>query len=178
MLSYLAAMLLLTFTAVGWVLTVLGMPGNWLMVLAAGLYAWWGPHEGVLQIGWPAVVGLAVLATLGELLELVASVWGARRAGGSRRAAVFALLGSLAGALLGALVGVPIPLVGSMIAALLGAALGALTGAALAEFSLGEKTAQSWRVGRAAFWGRLWGTGAKTVVATIIVAAVFVAVVI
>ena len=178
MLSYLAVILLLSAIAAGWVLTVLGMPGNWLMVLAAGLYAWWGPDEGVLQIGWPAVVGFAVLAVLGELLELAASVWGARRAGGSRRAALFALLGSLGGAVLGALLGAPIPLIGSMIAALLGAALGALTGAMFAEFSLGENPTKSWRVGRAAFWGRLWGTGAKTAVATALAAAILVAVVI
>ena len=74
----------------------------------------------------------------------------------------------MAGALLGAAFGLPIPLVGPPLAALLGGAVGALAGAAFAEYSRGEATRQSLRVGGAAFLGRLLGTGAKTLVATIL----------
>lgn len=163
-----AVVLLVSATAAGWTMTFLGLPGNWLMVGFAALYAWLGPSSGILQIGWFLVLAMAVLAAGGELAELATSVWGARHAGGSRRAAVFALFGSIAGAIAGAVLGIPIPIIGSPIAALLGGALGALTGAAAAEHSLGETPRQSFRVGHAAFWGRILGTGAKTVVGTVI----------
>ncbi len=151
-------------------LTLMGLPGNWLMVFSAVLYAWLGPTTGTLQIGWWAVLAVTALAVVGELAELAASVWGARRAGGSRRAAISSLFGSMAGAVVGALLGIPIPLIGSPIAALLGGALGALAGAAAAEHSLGETPGRSLRVGHAAFWGRILGTGAKGVAGTMIAA--------
>ena len=94
---------------------------------------------------------------------------GAKGGGGSRRAAVFSLIGSLGGTLLGAAVGLPIPIVGSALGVVLGGALGALAGAVFAEYTLGEKMQQSFRVGRAAFWGRLLGTGVKTFIATLLV---------
>jgi len=175
LLSYSAAVLLLLVTACGWVLTMIGMPGNWLIVLAAAAYCWLGPTEGNMHIGWQMVVGLVVLALIGELLELAASMWGTRRAGGSRRAAVLSVLGSIAGAIVGAIIGAPIPVIGSLIAALLGGAIGALAGAAFAEHTHGETPDQALRVGAAAFWGRLWGTGAKTAIATLLVLGVVVA---
>lgn len=177
-LPYLSAILLVGATVVGWTLTLVGLPGNWLMVLAAACYAWLGPASGVMQISWFAVGVLAALATVGELAEFVASMWGARRAGGSRRAALFALAGSLIGAIGGGIVGVPIPIVGPPIAAVMGGAFGALIGAGMAEHSRGERAHQSWRVGQAAFWGRLLGTGIKTAVATIIAAVIVGAIVV
>ena len=111
---------------------------------------------------------MTALATGGELAEFGASVWGARRAGGSRRAAVFSLIGSLIGAVAGATLGLPIPILGPPLAAVLGGAIGALASAALAEHTRGESSSQSLRVGSAAFVGRLLGTGAKTVAATVL----------
>lgn len=167
-LTYSAVILLVAGALLGWCLTLVGLPGNWFMVFCAALYAWLGPGNGVLQMGWGTVVATALLAILGELAELAAGVWGARRAGGSRRAAVFALLGSLVGAVVGAALGVPIPVIGSLVAAVLGGAVGALAGAAFAEHSRGEALRTSWRVGHAAFWGRLQGTLVKTLAGTII----------
>ncbi|NOZ39342.1 MAG: DUF456 domain-containing protein [Planctomycetes bacterium] len=163
-----AILLLLIAIGVGWALTLMGLPGNWLMVAAAALYAWLTPTTGPTQITWITLLVMTVLAFGGELAELAAGVWGARRAGGSRRAAIFSLVGSMAGALLGASLGLPIPLIGPPVAALLGGALGALAGAAFAEQSRGETSRHSLRVGIAAFLGRLLGTGAKTFVATIL----------
>jgi len=163
---------LLMAVVAGWALTLLGMPGNWLAVAAASLYAWLGPSEGVLQIGWGTVAALVVLAAAGEIAELVASVWGAQRAGGSRRAALFSIFGSFVGAIVGATLGIPIPLIGSAVAAVLGGAVGALAGAALGEQSRGEALGRSLRVGHAAFWGRLLGTAAKSAVATTLALAI------
>ena len=167
-LPILLAILLVALVLLGWTLTLFGLPGNWLMLAAAAGYAWLGPVEGDMPITWTTVLVIAVLCAVGELAEFLAGMWGARRAGGSRRAAVFALLGSLAGAIGGGILGVPIPVVGTAVGAVLGGAFGAFAGAGLAEMSRGESDGKSWRVGHAAFWGRLLGTGAKTLVATII----------
>lgn len=173
-----AIVLLLVSVAAGWGLTLLGMPGNWLMVGASALYVWLAPAMGITQIAWSTVIALTVLSAGGEIAELAAGVWGARRAGGSRRAAVFSLIGSMGGALLGAMLGLPIPVLGPPIAAVLGGSLGALAGAAFAEHTLGEDSRQSLRVGSAAFLGRLLGTGAKTLIATILAVAIAVALIV
>ena len=170
-----AILLLVAASVLGWILSLVGMPGNWIIVASAALYAWLGPGSGAPQVGWTAVVALAALAAAGEFAEFAAGMWGARRAGGSRRAALFALIGSIVGAIGGAAVGLPVPVLGSAVASIAGGALGALAGAAFAEHTRGESPSQSLRVGCAAFWGRLLGTGVKTIVATALVVGVLVA---
>jgi uncharacterized protein YqgC (DUF456 family) len=161
-------LLLLFAMGFGWLLTLLALPGIWLMVGAAALYAWLGPQTGVTNMTWNTVIAMLILAIIGEIAEFLAGVIGASRAGGSRRAAVYSLMGSLIGAIGGASAGIPIPVIGSAIGAVVGGALGAFGGAAYAEHSLGMEVQQSMKVGQAAFWGRLLGTGAKTVFASII----------
>jgi uncharacterized protein YqgC (DUF456 family) len=168
-LFFLAAILLVLLYGAGWVMTLLGLPGAWLMVVAAALYAWLMPAESRLAIGWPTVFVLVALALLGELIESAASAMGARRAGGSRRGMALSVVGSIAGAILGAGVGIPIPVMGSVIGAVLGAAIGAFIGSVVGETWKGHDLEMSWRVGEAAFWGRLVGTLAKLGVATAMV---------
>ena len=170
--SILYAILLLTILLLLWLLTVVGMPGNWLMVAAVALYAWLVPHDAAASFGWGVVLTLAVLAGLGELLEAVAGALGVAKAGGSRRGAVLALLGSLAGGLLGMAVGLPIPLVGSLVAAVLFAGIGALLGAMVGEQWKGRDLDESWAVGKGAFWGRLLGTLGKVLVGSIMIVVV------
>lgn len=164
----LAIGLIVLAIAGGWTLTLLGLPGNWLMVAATALYSWLTPSTRITHISWTTVLVLLLFAVLGELAEFAASMWGARRVGGSRRAAVFSLLGSLLGALVGGTLGVPLfPVLGPPVAAVLGGAVGAMIGASFAEHTRGETSGQSLRVGKAAFVGRLLGTGVKTLVATV-----------
>lgn len=158
--------LLLAVVAMGWLMNFVSLPGNWLIALATAIYAWWVPVEQRTGIGWTVVVVLLLLASLGELLEFAAGAAGVAQVGGSRRSAVLAILGSLGGGFVGAWLGVPIPLLGTMIGILLGAALGALAGGAVGEFSAGRSPDQCWRVGHAAFWGRLLGTFGKLAVGT------------
>lgn len=154
----------------GWFLTLVGLPGTWLIVASAAIYAWLGPAaDSRIALGWPTVVILLLLALLGEGLETLAGAAGARRAGGSRRGMLLAIIGSVFGALFGAGIGVPIPLLGPLIGAILGAAVGAFGGAIAGETWKGRTLDHSWRVGESAFWGRLWGTVAKLAIATIMV---------
>lgn len=171
---YLGLLLLLITLAAGWCLTMLSMPGNWLIVAAAALFAWLAPPESY-DISWQVVALLIGLAVTAELLELAASALGAKRAGGSRRGAMLAIAGSVVGALVGAGVGVPIPIIGSLVAAILFAGIGALAGAMLGETWKGRTLAESWKVGQSAFWGRLLGALAKTGIATAMVVITLVA---
>ena len=66
-------------------------------------------NSGVLQIQWSTVIALFILAIVGEIVEFLAGVVGARRAGGSSRAAIYSLIGSFVGALGGATVGFRFP---------------------------------------------------------------------
>jgi len=169
------ALLLILIVLAGWILTLLGMPGNWFMVVAVIVYVLLVPVGSSAAIGWGVVVALVALAALGELLEFLAGALGVTRAGGSRRGAVLALAGSLIGAVVGLFVGVPIPLVGPAVGAVLLAGVGAMVGAVLGESWKGRGLGESCRIGRAAFWGRVLGTVAKTIVGAAMVATIVIA---
>ena len=117
--DYLWATLLVLTLAAGWGLTLLSMPGNWLMVAAAALYAYFIPATSPVHLGWGAVIALTVLAVLGELAELLAGALGATSKGGSKRGAVLAAMGAIPGAVLGAIVGSLIPVVLHIVAVVL-----------------------------------------------------------
>jgi uncharacterized protein len=171
------ALLLVVVLLASWLLTFLNLPGNWLMVLATAVYACFVPPDSRAAIGWKVVVAILVMAILGEIVELIAGAAGTVKAGGTRRGALFALLGSVVGGFVGILVGVPIPIVGPVFAALLFAGLGAMTGAMLGEISVGKSLGTSWQVGKAAFRGRLIGTLGKTLLGAamlvLVIAALF-----
>lgn len=159
-----------------WLLNLISLPGNWLAVALVVGYVWLGPETGRGAIGY-GVAGLVFgLALLGEIVEFIAGALGASRAGASRKSTIYAVIGSMAGALLGGVMGVPIPIVGSLVAALLFGALGATAGAMYGEWTDGKGWQESWTVGHAAFWGRLFGTLGKIAAGGGILAAVLVAV--
>jgi hypothetical protein len=172
MITFFFALLLIVVLLIGWALTLFGMPGNWLMALATAVYAYLMPAESAAAIGWKVVVVLIILAAMGEIIELLAGSMGAARAGGSKRGAVLALLGSITGGIVGIFIGMPIPLVGPIFAALLFAAGGAMTGAIIGEIWAGRRLDASWQIGKAAFVGRLVGTLGKILIAAVMLALV------
>ena len=125
---------------------------------------------------WWVLIALLVLATLGEIIEFAAGAFGATSAGGSKRGAVLALLGSIGGGVLGVLVGVPIPVIGQIMAALLFACVGAMAGAMLGEHWKGRTLEEGVQVGQAAFFGRLFGTLGKLMCGAVMLVVVVVAV--
>jgi len=168
------ALLLIAILVVSWLLTLLGLPGNWLIVAATAAHAYLVPAGSSTAIGWKVVVALLVLATLGEIVELLAGAAGTTRAGGSKRGALLALVGSVVGGLVGICIGLPIPLVGPIVAAVLFAGLGAMAGAILGESWAGQNLRESWQIGRSAFWGRLAGTLAKITIGAVMIVIVMV----
>ena len=158
-----------------WASNLFGLPGNLLIVVAVAAYAYYQPVPPPLSIGWVTVGITAFLAALGELVEFAAGAAGVTKAGGSRRGALLALAGSIVGGIVGMFVGLPVPIIGPLLGALIFAGLGAMVGAFLGEQWKGRNLDQSWHVGKAAFWARLFGTLAKTMLGAVMVAIALVA---
>ena len=102
-------------------MVVLALPGVWVMVLVAAACKWWQPEV----ITWNAVLTLAIIAIVGEAIEMVASAAGAKKFGGSKRGAVGAIVGTMIGAILGSVL-IPIPVVGTIVGGIVGAGVGAI----------------------------------------------------
>lgn len=154
---YLLATILVVLNAFFLALNIVGLPGNWLMIICTLLFAWWqGPNLPGGVIGVPTLVALVVLGVVGEVLELVAGAAGSRQAGGSRRGSLGALMGGVVGGIAATFL-IPIPVIGSLIGACGGAFLGALG----MELTTGRDMAASIRSGIGAGKGRLVGTVVK-----------------
>lgn len=160
-----------------WLIGLLGLPGNWLMVVAAGVYALAVPEAAAESLWWIALALLLILAIIGEGIEMLASAHGVRKHGGSKRSALLSFVGALVGAIVGAVIGTGVmPVIGSLFGALLLSGAGALGGAFLGEQWIGRSVDDSLQVGQAAFWSRLAGTAAKMVIGCVMLAVVLVAV--
>ena len=147
-------------------LTLIGLPGTWLMAATTLGFAWWRWNpalDGSHQIFSPATLFILVgLAILGEVWEFSAGMAGAKMAGGSAWGAAGALIGSIVGGIVGTFA-IPIPLIGSLLGACGGAAAGAFAGEAL----IGRSDDEALRSGIGAGIGRLRGTLAKMMVAVV-----------
>ncbi|HET6326889.1 MAG TPA: DUF456 domain-containing protein, partial [Planctomycetaceae bacterium] len=135
---YSCAVLLLVAMAGAWLANAFALPGNWLMVGLAALFAFIFPVSSGRGIDWKTIGVAVALAVLGEIVELVAGAAGAKQSGASRRAMFLAVVGTMIGSVLGAFVAIPIPVVGSIVGAVGGGALGAFAGAYIGETALGR----------------------------------------
>jgi len=138
-------------------LVLFGLPGNWLMVLSTALFAWWTWDRQVFSGG--TLIAIVVLAGIGELLEFLGGMAGARRAGASWRASLAGILGALLGALVGTVM-LPVPLVGTLVGASVGAGLAVW----FVETSRGAHPELSWHRAVGAGVGELIGILSKFVI--------------
>jgi uncharacterized protein YqgC (DUF456 family) len=122
------------------------LPGTMLVLGGIVLGAW---IDNFTRVGWIAIAAVTVLALLAWLMDYVAALLGARRAGASRQALVGAALGTVAGVFMG--------LVGVLFMPLVGAALG--------EYLARRSHHQAVKVGVATWLGLLAGMLAKFVLA-------------
>jgi uncharacterized protein YqgC (DUF456 family) len=150
------------------VLIVLGLPATWLMVAAAvaikggALIGWWPGLEPMFD--WWTIGVVAALALLADITDTVAGSLGAKRAGGSRRSYIGAILGGIPGAIAGTFM-LPVPLVGT----LAGGAIGAGLGATLFQLTSEQHTIGSAsKVGAGAAAGWLVAVIIKLVIALIV----------
>jgi uncharacterized protein YqgC (DUF456 family) len=156
----LIATLLAIVNLVFLVSVIFGLPGTWLMVLATALVAWW---QRDLTISPWTLLAMGLIALAAEVVELLAGLLGASRAGGGWRASLAATVGGLVGAVAGTLL-IPVPILGTLV--------GACAGAGLAATAVHRSPSQSpqlaLRVGLSAGIGRLVGTLVKLALALLI----------
>ena len=158
-----------------WLIGLLGLPGNWLMLIATAIYTVAVPEVGTESLWWVVLAVRLVLAIVGEAIEMLASVHGVRKHGGTKRSALLSFVGAIVGAIFGAVIGTGfMPIIGSLIGALLLSGAGALGGAFLGEQWSGRSVDDSLQVGQAAFWARLAGTAAKMVIGCVMLAVILV----
>jgi uncharacterized protein len=122
------------------------LPGTLLVFGGLVLGAW---IDDFTRVGWFALGAIAVLAVLAWLMDYVAAMLGAKRAGASRQAIIGAAIGTVAGIFVG--------IVGVLFMPLVGAAAG--------EFMARRNHQQAVRVGIATWLGLLAGMLAKFVLA-------------
>lgn len=142
--------ILLVFLLAGMVLNVLTLPGNWLILLATFLFGW---ATGWNYVGKFTLIGLLVLASLGELVEFLAAGRATAKVGGSRWGAVGAIVGGLIGGIVLTPL-IPIPILGTLIGVLVGTFLGSAAG----EWLAGKEVFETLHLGAVATKGRLYGT--------------------
>lgn len=167
---YLWVVLLLFGASIAWTTNFFAMPGNWMIVGLAALFAMTtGSGEAAQGLNWQGVALLALIAAGGEAIEFFASAAGAAKKGGSRRAVILAIAGTIAGSITGAIMGLPIPLFGPLAGALIGGAGGAFAGAYLGEMWKHGGLDKSISVGWGAFFGRIFGTVGKLLVGIVMI---------
>jgi len=150
-------LLLLAICLAAFASLLFGLPGTFLIVVAALVYAW---ATRFAAVTWSTVGWLCLLALSAEGFELLAVTAGAAGERPSRRVMVAAVVGGI----VGGLVGTPL-LFG--VGSLLGALAGAFTGAAVAAISEGGSMGAAFSAGRTAFRGRLLGFVLKAAVAVV-----------
>jgi uncharacterized protein YqgC (DUF456 family) len=133
------------------VLTIITLPGLWLMLLTVLVYAWLTDWA---YLGWPGLLSLLVLATLAEVAEFVAGAAGGKAAGGGWRSMVGAVVGGLVGGIVGQIF-IPVPLVGAIIGAIVGSAVGAAGLEVFVERDPAKLADIGWGAGKGRAWGIL-----------------------
>ena len=155
------ALICLSLVIISLGLNASGAPGNWLMLFIGGIYSWLMPSESPYSFGLIVIIFVFLLAVVGEILEFLTGVLGAKKAGGSKKGMWCSVIGSVVGSFVGVMIGIPVPIIGSLIAALLLSGVGAMVGAYLGERWDGKISEEAWRVGVASFVGRILGSGFK-----------------
>ena len=158
---YLLLILLLLANLVCLAAVVFSLPGNWLMIIATVLFAWWQRESGVFSTY--TLMAITAMAVVGEILEFLGGIGGARKAGASWRGSIGAIIGAVVGAILGTLL-IPLPVLGT----LLGACLGAGLGTCLLERLAGCDIERSVRSGFGAGMDVFIGTTSKFAVGVVI----------
>jgi uncharacterized protein YqgC (DUF456 family) len=158
---YVLSTVLILVNAVWLAMVVFGLPGNWLIVISTCLFAWWRWENRVFSIY--TLIVIVALAILGELVEFLAGMIGAKKSGASWSGSIGAILGAVTGAVLGTFL-IPVPFLGT----LLGACIGAGVCVWGLEFARGKKVEDSVRYGVGAGLGEFFGITSKLALGIVI----------
>lgn len=158
---YVWSVILVLLNTVWLALDLLGLPGNWLIIISTCLFAWWHADDAPFAIY--TLLAVTLLAVLGELVEFFGGMAGARKAGAGWRGSLGALLGALCGAVIGTFL-IPVPLLGTLI----GACGGAAAGTWALESLAGRQMKESFHFGLGAGLGELLGITIKFIIGILI----------
>ncbi len=147
----LAAGFFMAFLGLLLLLHLLGLPANWLILAALGLWRWTHPE---MAADWAFFSLIFTLCVLGEVIEFLVQLWGGKRFGGSRRGGWAAVIGAIIGGVLGA------PLFFGL-GALPGSIFGAFAGSFLVELGQGYSFAAAYRAAWGAMVNKVFGTVVK-----------------
>jgi uncharacterized protein len=126
------------------------LPGTLFVLAGIVLGAW---IDDFTRVGWGVLTVVIVLAVLAWVLDYVAGLLGARKAGASRQALIGAVLGTVAGLFMG--------LVGVLFMPLVGAAIG--------EYLAQRDHGRALKVGVATWLGIMAGMVSKVVIACMMI---------
>lgn len=142
--------------------TLVGLPGNLMIFLAALGYGYW---EHFIHVNSTFLLILFGIFVVGETAEFLAAALGAKRANASGPAVAAAIIGAIVGGIMGTGL---LPLVGTV----LGAMLGALGASFLVEFIKSGDVAKSKHVAINVAIGQITGMLFKLAVAIGMAAAI------
>lgn len=161
---YTAAITLVVLSVGSWIGSFFRFPGNWVVVVMAGLSAHFVPiRTGVPGIAWMTVGVLGGIALVGELVEYFLGRSSGQAGGVHRRSLTIALVGGISGALIASALPLPIPLIGASLSPILGAIGGAWGGAYVGEVFYSERPGWSRLKIQTSLVTRLLGTVGKLV---------------
>ncbi len=148
MMDYIIFSLFIFVAVAGLISHVFGFPGNFIILADALLFGW---YDGFREVTLKVLVILLALALVGELVELIVGILGAKKYKSSNKA----IVGSIVFGIIGGILGIPFFF---GIGAVIGAFIGAFVGASLVEFFLERKVDRAMKSGWGALLGRLAGT--------------------
>ncbi|MBP2627110.1 MAG: hypothetical protein H6Q68_1821 [Firmicutes bacterium] len=148
--EYMAMVINILFTILvigGVIMTMVGLPGNILIVLIGLAY---GYYDGFEHVDYTVLVIIVGVFILSELIESWAGLIGAKKEKASKRAIAAAFVGTMLGGIWGTAI---LPLIGSI----LGALFGAFIITALAEYTKTKNKEQAIRVAIGVLKGQIVG---------------------
>jgi len=155
--DYVTALLFTAWCLLCVLLTIVTLPGTYLILFGALLVAIFQPD----LLSWWMVAGLAMGVVLAELAEFASSAAGAAAGGASKHGLWGATIGGILGAIVGTVL-IPIWVVGTLVGGVIGAGL--LAGG-LERFGAKRTWAETGRAASGAVAGRFFATVVKGIIA-------------
>ncbi len=165
--DYVIFILFFLFAFAGLLSHIFGLPGNFIILAASLLLGWSGDFK---EVTINTIIVLVFLAVLGEVIEFVLGIIGAKKYKSSNKA----IIGSIIFGIVGGILGVPFFF---GIGAVIGAFIGAFAGAFVVELMIEGSMNRAVKSGWGAFIGRAFGTVSKVVLGVTMIVLTIVSVV-
>jgi uncharacterized protein YqgC (DUF456 family) len=131
----------------GVIMTIMGLPGNVIIMLTGLAY---GYYDHFVTMDYAILVIVFGIFIVGEMIEFVTGVIGAKKEKASKRAMIAPFIGTVIGAIWGTAI---VPIIGS----LLGGLLGVFITTALAEYSKTKDITRAKQVAKSVVKGQIFG---------------------